>query len=323
MLVRAQSGEVSFTVSDLEIWGSARFPGEGNGECLITSFGDFDAWVRALDKGPVSIEWDGNSTRLCVAQGGDTCEFSVYPANNFPHPPDTEWRTVFWIDASLFKEAVRKTTFAASKDEARPALCAVYLEAELGGASFAAADSYRLAKYCPNAPVETQGQWLVSAQMLELAAKYAGTRVTLQVGEKCARIITGNLTYTAYLTDEKYPNYRQIIPDLETYPIQVVADRAALLKAVKRARKLDVEIVYLEIMGGLSLRAQNGDATARMRVSSVVHGGSLEIGFEPVYLEDVLRVLDGDVVNMYFVANRAPAVIQDTQYIYLIMPKGY
>lgn len=325
VLISVANGTLTLTVSNLDIWASARFPGEGEGECLVTSFRDFHAWVRALDKGEVAIEWDGNSTRLRVRQGDDICDFAVYPANDFPRAPGHDWQTVFRVDDYIFREAVRKTSYAASTDLARPELCALYIMAEPGGVTFVAADGFRLSEFQMDAPVEATGRWLVDVKMMELAARYAGARVTLQVdGEKCARVITGNLTYTTYLTEGQYPDYERIIPDLETYPVRVMAERAALLKAVKRARKLDAAIVFFEASEeGLCLRAPNGNTTARMRVGGTVQGENLDIGFEPVYVEEALDVLDCGTVTLFLQKGHgAPMVIRDGSSLHLIAPKG-
>ena len=54
-------------------------------------------------------------------------------------------------------------------------------------------------------------------------------------------------------------------------------------------------------------------------------GKDILIGFNPKFLMDAIRVIDDEVISIYFVNPKAPCYIKDENesYIYLILPVNF
>ena len=71
----------------------------------------------------------------------------------------------------------------------------------------------------------------------------------------------------------------------------------------------------------ISCTSQVGDAKEEVLVET--EGKELEIGFNPKYLLDALKVIEDEEIYMDFGTNISPAVIrpiEDEEYTYMILP---
>ena len=71
----------------------------------------------------------------------------------------------------------------------------------------------------------------------------------------------------------------------------------------------------------ISCAGQAGDA--KESVNAVVSGKDLEIGFNPRYLIEALKVIDDDEVNLEFSSPLLPVVIRPlvgSGYVYMVLP---
>ncbi|MBU2611224.1 MAG: DNA polymerase III subunit beta, partial [Chloroflexi bacterium] len=77
----------------------------------------------------VSLELDGETQTLLVSCGDSRTKIKGMDANEFPPFPEAVGSPAVRVTAAAFKKAIRQTAFAASKDESRPILAGVLLEA--------------------------------------------------------------------------------------------------------------------------------------------------------------------------------------------------
>lgn len=64
-----------------------------------------------------------------------------------------------------------------------------------------------------------------------------------------------------------------------------------------------------------------GDAKEKIKVE--VEGKELEIGFNPRYLIEALKVIDDELINVNMSSNISPLIIkplEGNEYIYMILP---
>ena len=47
------------------------------------------------------------------------------------------------------------------------------------------------------------------------------------------------------------------------------------------------------------------------------------IGFNPKFLMDALKVIDDEIIDIYLVNAKAPCVIRNESYLYLILPVNF
>jgi DNA polymerase-3 subunit beta len=73
----------------------------------------------------------------------------------------------------------------------------------------------------------------------------------------------------------------------------------------------------------LKLNSSFGSMNAELMIHKT--GKDIMIGFNPKFLIDALRVIDGEEINIYMMNPKSPCFIKDEEesYIYLILPVNF
>ena len=223
--------------------------------------------------------------------------------------------TTVKTEAGVLKRAVQKTGFAVSRDALRPAMMGIYFQLgpEIGRA--VSTDGHRLVKlsldsFCSSEEID----FIVPEKAMSLAARVASDGpCTLTVDSGYAGFDFEDARVLARLIDEPYPNYQAVIPVENDR--QMTINRNDMLAAVKRVAlysssmtnqiRLSVESDKVTISAEDIERASSANET----VSCDYDGEELVIGFNGVYLTEVLDNIDGDEVLFEFSSpNRAGVV---------------
>jgi DNA polymerase-3 subunit beta len=233
------------------------------------------------------------------------------------------------IDSKDLVTGLAQVVRAASKDDARPILTGVLLQAEDGGLRIEATDSYRLAvRTLPGTEVlGERPQVLVPSRALSEVVRLLGdgSEVELTLGDRDVTFGLPDTTITSRLIEGDFPNTRQLLPT--EFPNRLKVDRLALLDALRRVRLLARESTPVRI-------AQHGDSIELSAVTQDVghahesldasyDGDELTVAFNPDYLLDGLDAISGDEVTLETRDALKPAVLRDADtddFLYLLMP---
>ncbi|HVM10948.1 MAG TPA: DNA polymerase III subunit beta, partial [Actinomycetota bacterium] len=228
-----------------------------------------------------------------------------------------------------FAQAVGQVVKAASRDEARPILTGVLLEANREGLTMVATDSYRLAVRELSATGEGEAKALVPERAISEAGRAAATEeraeVRMVLGDSQASFRVGGVTMTSRLIDGEFPNYRQLLP--EPGGNRLTAPRQELLEAVRRVGLLARENspVRLELNAlGVRLTSSSPDLGGAVEVLEASYeGDELTAAFNPTYLGDGLAGVPADRVSLELRDGLKPALLRgegDDAFTYLVMP---
>lgn len=235
-------------------------------------------------------------------------------------------------EGKLLSRAIQKTSFAVSKDALRPAMMGIFFEIGEKHARAVATDGHRLVKLTLTemtsaAPVE----FIVPEKAMILAGRIASdTACTITVDEGYVGFDFGSARVLARLIDEAYPNYEAVVPVENDRTLTV--NRDAMLAAVKR-----VGLYSSSMTNQIRLSAQENSvevsaediersSEARENVLCEYEGAEIVIGFNSVYLTEVLGNIDSEEVSFEFSSpNRAGVVTPQEQstgeeLMMLIMP---
>jgi DNA polymerase-3 subunit beta len=319
-----------------------------------------EALIPAHDlRGIVSAE-EGDST-LTIQTEDDAClitgqdaKFKVfgYPAAEFPPIPEFE-KVVAGKDAALKAKAVitqragelsqmiARTLFATARENSRYAINGVLMRREGKRLEMVATDGRRLA-LCRQA---IQGgekdaptlSCIIPTKALSLLQKLiddpestvqiaiADTQILFAVGspdEGGARAVL-----TSNLVEGTFPPYEEVIP--KDQDKKIVFDRDVLSSAVRRAALLTNEEsrgVRMKFSSGdkqveVSSRApEKGEAHIDVPVSSY-EGQDIEIGFNPSFISDALKVIVDPQVILELKAPNKPGLVKSgSDFLYVVMP---
>jgi DNA polymerase-3 subunit beta len=229
-----------------------------------------------------------------------------------------------------FKQACRQVVFAAAKESSRYAINGILFELKGKKLALVATDGRRLARRRLSVTVSgdspfSQQRVIVPPKALALVERMDDGDV-VNIGLDGSRIVisSGEIVITSNLVEGTFPKYEDIIPT--DYPRRFQISTSALAIAVRRAALLTTEqakgikMSLANDMMVLSSRApEAGDAEVRLPVPGV--GEPLDIGFNPQYLLEPLRLVASETVQMELGEPDRPAIIKaEPDFLYVVMP---
>lgn len=291
--------------------------------------------VRALEPGAVTVSAEGGEA--VIAAGRSQFGVRLLPAEEFLRLPTPTGNPVALAGGEL-RSALEQVVRAASRDEARPILTGVLMEAEAGGLRLVATDSYRLAmRDLPGTTLLEEGQSVLvpSRALGELTRLLAGAdQVELRLATDEASFSVGNARLTTRLLEGDFPNYRQLIP--QHHPNRLTVARDAFLDATRRVKLLARDSAPIRLTfrpEGVELTAITQDVgQAREEVDAKYEGGEMTIAFNPDFLTDGVEAMRADEVVLGTEDALKPATLRavkpagspgagsSSDYLYLLMP---
>jgi DNA polymerase-3 subunit beta len=281
--------------------------------------------VKSLSPDAVEFEADGAQAKVVCRSFEGTLR--CLPAEDFPSLREPVGTRVT-VESAAFAEAVAQVVKAASRDEARPILTGVLLEANREGLTMVATDSYRLAIRELRATGDGEARALVPERALSEAGRVAASEekgeVAIVLGESQASFDIGEWRLTSRLIEGEFPNFRQLIP--EPGANRLAAPRQQLLEAVRRVGLLARENspIRMELNRlGARLTSSSPDLGGAVEaVEAEYQGEEITIAFNPSYLGDGLAGAVGERVQIELRDGLKPAVLrgEGDEFTYLVMP---
>ena len=327
VLMTIDAEGLALTTTDLEVTTEVKIPVEATeeGATLVPARLVADM-VKSLPADAVDFESDGSRAKVVCRSFEGTLR--CLAAEDFPAVRDVEGTSVK-VQAQAFAEGVGQVARAASRDEARPVLTGVLMEANREGLVIVATDSYRLAVKELSASSDGEARALVPERALTEAGRAAAGQekgeLELVIGDAQVVFRVGSLRLTSRLIDGEFPNYRQLLP--EPAENRLTAGRQELLEAVRRVGLLARESSPVRFeMNALGVRLTSASPDLGEAVEAVeakYEGEEITAAFNPGYLGDGLSVATSDRVSIELRDGLKPALVRgdgDDSFTYLVMP---
>jgi DNA polymerase III subunit beta len=327
ILIEAQTGTLKLTATDLDIGITCVIPVDTQEAGAITvpakRFSDI---IKEFPLEIVSVSTKKNNQ---VIIDSDMCQFKIMGIlkEEFPKLPEFKDKKVIKIDQGDFKRMLSLTAFAVSLDETRYVLNGILLKIQKGTLTLVATDGKRLA-VAENkllSEVDLDISMIIplkTIQELNRNLKENG-ELSLVVSSNQALFDLGNVGIISRLIEGEFPDYKQVVPPVSENKMKVT--RSQLLLAVKRAALLatpDYQAVKLEVFKNkLGISKSTPDVGEFHEELGVEYQGrELVIGFNPVYLIDILKNLNEEMVNLELTDGEKPGVIRISGYVYIVLP---
>jgi len=286
--------------------------------------------VRSLPSGEVSLEHRSEQRDIELQAGGARFHLRTLPAEDFPRLPEFEGEAVR-LPAGTLAETIERVARAASRDEVRPILTGVLVQAEEGRLTMVATDSYRLSvKHAElDAPVAQPLEANVPARALrELARIITAEGVDeLEIAMPRNQIVfrAGPVVLSSRLIEGQFPSWRQLIP--ESFDHDVRLPRGEFLEIARRVgqlaqRNAPLRLAFAE--GEVTVAAETpdiGDASEAM--PAPYSGEPLEIAFNPQFLIEGVESIDTDELAVQLSSPLRPGLLRPVgseDFSYLVMP---
>jgi len=346
-----KSGRLTLAATDAEISIELRLEMvavEREGAVLVPA-DKLSQIVRAEDTDPtLALEADGDVTHI---RGADAhFQLRGFPADEFPDIPGpeaaakaaAEKKNGFTHTAGEIDELIRKTVFATARENSRYAINGVLLRRDGKTLECVATDGRRLALARTSlddaggepvsviAPAKALNmlQRLINDDDEPISISTSDNRIVFALGlaeggpaEDCRAVLASNLV------EGTFPPYEDVIP--KDQDIRVGFDRDVLASAVRRAALLTneesrgVRMAFTADDKKLELSSrvpEMGEARIGVDLASF-DGTDIEIGFNPQFITDALKVVDQPDVLLELKAHNKPGLFKAGQgFTYVVMP---
>ena len=328
VLIEVSGKEMKMTTTDLDISIRCGCP------CEVLEAGSTTLPVKLLfnainkvAEGEIEIEVDAKE-RATITAGNAKFKIAGISEKEFPRLPKDEEAYVYTISQPMFKEMLRKVSYAASQDDTRRTLKGVLLSFKNNKLTMVATDGRRLAL------VENEVEFLESEQkeivlpskaVLEMQRSLNGEGdLKLSIQKTQISFKMGEIQIYSKLIEEAYPNYKQVIPKEISEGICV--ERQLLLDALERASVMTMDEAHSTKLifsnGKLTVTSAASDiGEAKDEVAIKYAGEKIEIMFNPSYVMDPLKAIDDDEVFIHLKDGHSPALIKcNVPFLYVLMP---
>ena len=332
MIKATDEGKLILTASDLEI--SIKKEIEANVEeagAFVVMAKLFSDIVRKLPNEEILISDDASGT---VVIKTSFSEFNVvsFPTDEFPEIGNREEGSeTISIDRNIFKEMIRKTSFAASIDESKGVLTGILTEIEEDNIKMVSLDGFRLALVKESMKSEVPNKFIIAAKVMNEISKIISEDeeegdIIISLGEKREVINIGSNEIIIRRMEGEFIRYNDILPADNT--TNLIVSREMLLESIERASLLSregknnlIKMIIKNDLMTITSRSEEGNVKEEIIVEK--NGSDLEIGFNSKFVLDVLKVIDDEQITLNFKSGVSPCVVKPVdgdQYEYLILP---
>lgn len=318
------------SATDLELslrWAVTQVEVDKPGEVLVVA----DTLSRIVRECPDEVlTAEVSQNQLHVRGQGSHFRIVTQAVSEFPPVPNMEGEPDFRVDQAALQQLIEWTVFAAARESTRYAINGVLWEITGDELTLAATDGRRLSvgktkikkthnKAIPSAIVPLKALTLFARLPAEADSvahiKVTSNQMLLKVGRE---LLSTNLV------EGHFPKYQDVVPsDCDR---EVALDTQEFLSALKRASLLTneeskgVRLSFNENGLTLASRApEQGEATISLPIS--YKGDAIDIGFNPVFLTDVLRAVHTDEITFAMKEPNRPGLIRVSKdFIHVVMP---
>ncbi len=262
---------------------------------------------------------------------GQDSKYKIYghAPGDFPAVPGFEGEPDFEVTAAELHRLIAMTIFATARENSRYAINGVLLERDGKKLSVVATDGHRLAlaKGACTGGGEKQSA-IVPTKALNLLLRLfddAEQTVRVKIDSNQILFTTDGAVLASNLVEGNFPPYADVIPKDGDKKAMLATD--VFISAVRRAALLTneeskgVRLAFSPEGLVLSSRApEMGEAEIKVDVAEY-SGDPIEIGFNPAYVLDALKVVDENQVQFDFKAGNKPGVLRTgPNFLYVVMP---
>lgn len=268
--------------------------------------------------------------QVCHVRGQDS-HFEVYGQDpkDFPPIPDLAGEPDVEVAVDVLCRLIEQTSFSVAKENTRYAINGVLWEKKGKKLRFVATDGRRLARAVGVATKAKSGDasMIVPSRTIHVLQRVlAGGEGQAAISFSENQVITrcDGYVISSALVEGQFPNYDEVIPKDNDKVIELSTEE--FISAVRRAALLTneqskgVRLSFSSEKLILSSRApEQGEATISMRAG--YNGDNIDIGFNPNFLLDALRVAGAPTVSFELKETNRPGVMKaGTEFLYVVMP---
>lgn len=334
VLISVHPSLLTLTTTDLEIQiqtSLSIIKSEALGSITVSGKKLYDI-LRSLPEGAI-VSMTQKEGRLLIQSEKSRFNIQSLAAKDFPHldiEPTKD--AVLSISQKKLKKLLKATQFAMATQDIRYYLNGMLFSLDQQRLTLVATDAHRLSYVSCSIESEVPSQKLILSRktVLELIKLLNDQEDTVQVkiSKNKINFLMSSVELTSKIIDSTFPDYTKLIPTDCQKTLNI--PRESLLKALQRMAILSNDKVkgvrLLLTENNLRFTFANSEQEEAEEDLEVNYSGeSLEIGFNIIYLMDVLNYLDSEQVTIGFSDANSSALVTSTlvgnlDFKYIVMP---
>jgi DNA polymerase-3 subunit beta len=267
------------------------------------------------------VEINHADNRATITLGARKLKIATLPAIEMPLFPEVKGDT-FELASEVLGTQLGRVSFATSDQESRQILHNVSVAFVKNEFRFVACDGKRGAM--TSIPLKGEGEFLMPPILTSIVEKFCSgsdSDVTVTHGENAASFKFKDSEIVGKLFDGRYPNFLNAVP--AERPHHCTLDRHALISALKA-----MELVHAGTFSGVKF--EFGPNAVHLTSENPERSGDESVpssacAMEPIMLPsdqliEALSHLTLDNVTLEMIGSQSPVVIQEPDYLQIIMP---
>lgn len=279
--------------------------------------------VKGFSEQPITFDANQQENIVRISYQNGLFSLPIENADEFPKAQEvSESANTITIASDILADNINRSLFATAQDELRPVMNGIYFDLTPDCLAIVASDGHKLVRNkVLTVKSDTPAAFILPkkpATLLKNLLGKDGGDVTIRFDERNATINYGDGVLTCRLIEGRYPNYNSVIP--QSNPNQVIADRVALLSALRRVLPFangSSNLIRFHLENGiLQLDAEDYDfsKTATEKMSCEYNGQPMSIGFKGSSFIEILNNFDcAEIIIQLADPSRAGLVLPSEQ----------
>jgi DNA polymerase-3 subunit beta len=306
VMLETNGSDLNLVATDLEIQiaTSAKLEKTSADHSVTVSARKLQDILRALPEN-TSVTLDVQENRLQVKAGKSRFNLQTLPAQDFPKLADGGAATSsVRLPQKVFRDLLALVQYGMAQQDIRYYLNGLLLVVDGSQLTMVATDGHRLAYATTTLASEVEKSEVIVPRkaILELAKllQDVDDEIEIQLLPNQIRFVFAGINIVSKVVDGKFPDYTRVIPS--NYKKHFSVGRIVLQQALQRASILSNEkfrgVRWVLTANSLRIVCSNAEQEEAEEELVVDYSGDpLDIGFNIVYLLDVLNNLDVEEVD--------------------------
>lgn len=288
--------------------------------------------VRKFPDGDIKIETNA-SYETVITSGNANIKIVGKSGEDFSYLPNIEKLDSIILSQFTLRELIRQTIFSIADNDTNKLMTGELFEVNDDKLRVASLDGHRISirkvylkNSYPRKKVVVPGKTL--NEISKILNGDTDKDVVIFFTNKHIVFEFDNTIVVSRLIEGDYFNIDQMLSS--DYETKVTINKRKLLDSIDRATLLvkegDKKPIIINITDdNMELKLNSTIGSMRELIDISKNGKDLMIGFNPKFLIDALRVIDGEDVDIYLVNPKAPCFIKDSEdsYVYMILPVNF
>ncbi len=333
ILIDATGDKIKLTANDMELGIETKIDGEILEKGIIALDAKiFLEIVRKLPDNDISVETNDSfkTTIIC-----EKAKFNIIgkAGDDFSYLPEIEKNDYITISQFTLKEIVRQTIFSISDSDVNKLMSGELFEIQENELKVVSLDGHRISirkielkQIYPNIKVVVPGKTL--NEISKIVSGDVDKEINIFFTEKHIVFEFDETIVVSRLLEGEYFKIDQMLSN--DYETKIQINKKELLDCIDRATLLvkegDKKPIIINITNTfMELKMNSFVGSMNETIDIEKEGKDILIGFNPKFLIDALKVIDDEIVTIYYVNPKAPCFIKDNEerYIYLILPVNF